>query len=71
MNWKTKEWILEIGRKARDLREASEVLDNDVNQESSFDLQDARACFEEVKRLVGQLDGLLSWDGESEEDEEE
>lgn len=73
MDWKIREHLLEVMSKAQALRKAAESFDDEVNQQSSFDLQDARACFDEVKAIVADLDQMLveEIEGELVDDEDE
>lgn len=69
VDWKTREWILEIMRKARALTKAVQDFDEECNEQSSFDFQDARVCFDEVKVIVADLEQLLAEEVEGEEEE--
>lgn len=71
MDWKTREWILEIMGKARALTEAAKDFDEECNQQGSFDFQGDRASFDEIKRIIGELDQMLVEDEELAADDQE
>lgn len=58
MNTEDLERIMRIKCWAYDLRLACEEFENDVSG-TSFDIDDARACFEAIKTSVEQLEELL------------
>ena len=52
-------WITEIKQGACRLRIACEEFENDVSG-ASFDIDDARACFEAIQEEVERLEELLA-----------
>lgn len=59
MNTEDIEWIFEIRRKAFKLLHDCQGFESDVTG-ASFDIDDARAYFEEIKETVKQLEQLLA-----------